>query len=154
MAAHTAAAGFTETTYAISATLPATYDAAGYGATTITYTEIGKVQDFPEYGIERAFNEFTPIKGATEYIKGGAKYNGGPLVVADVPADAGQVILKAAAESANTHYSIKVTYPDGEIHYMDAQVGSWKLSGAKEGSVMTRTAELKFCKAPVIVAAV
>jgi hypothetical protein len=49
-AAHTAVEGFSDgsgTTYAITATLPATYDAAGYGATTITYTTIGKVESFP-----------------------------------------------------------------------------------------------------------
>ncbi|MBK7493570.1 MAG: hypothetical protein IPI17_17800 [Nitrosomonas sp.] len=47
MAAHSAAASFTDTTYAISAGLPATYDAAGYAATTITYTTIGRVESFP-----------------------------------------------------------------------------------------------------------
>lgn len=153
MPAHTAAASFTETTYAISAGLPATYDSSGYAATTITYTTIGKVESFPEMGSEREIKKFIPIAGAIEYSKGVAEYGSGPMVVADVPADAGQVIIKAADASAN-HYSMKVTYPDGEIHYMDVLVSGWKLTQAQSGEFLKRTATLNFCKAPVIVAAV
>lgn len=153
MAAHTGAASFTDTTYAISATLPATYDAAGYGATTITYTAIGKVESFPEFGATREVNKFTPISGAVEYSKGVAEYGSGQMVLADVPADAGQVILKAADASAN-HYSMKLTYPDGEIHYLDVLVSSWQLAQAGSGEFMKRTATINICKAPVVVAAV
>jgi hypothetical protein len=150
--AHTAVEGFTDTTYAISATLPATYDAAGYGATTITYTAIGKVESFTPYGSKRPISEFAPISGAVEYMKGAPRYGQGDLVCADVPADTGQVIVKAAEASAN-HYSIKITYPDGEVHYLDVIVASWELSGGKEGAPLLRTATLAICKAPVIVAA-
>lgn len=153
MAAHTSAASFSDTIYAISAALPATYDAAGYGATTITYTTIGRVQSFPEFGAQSNIGEFVPITGAVEYIKGARRYGSGDMVVADIPADAGQVILKAAEASQN-HYSMKITYPDGEIHYLDVLVAGWKLSGASEGTVMTRTATISVCKQPVIVAAV
>lgn len=152
MTAHTGVATFTDTVYAISATLPATYDAAGYGATSITYTTIGKVSAFPTYGSKRAVNKFNPISGAIEKIKGQADYGDGDLVCGDVPADAGQVILKAADSSAN-HYSLKITYSDGEVHYLDIIVAGWQMSGAKEGDVMTRTASIGLCKAPVVVAA-
>lgn len=153
MAAHTAVASFTDTIYAISATLPATYDAAGYGATGMVYTTIGKVQDFPMYGSKRPINEFVPISGAVEYTKGSPRYGQGDLICGDVPADAGQIILKAAEASAN-HYSLKVTYPDGEIHYLDVINAGWELSGGKEGAPLLRTAPLAICKAPVVVAAV
>ncbi len=153
MAAHTAAASFTGATYAISASLPATYDSSGYGATTITYTTIGKVETFPEFGAQRQVNEFEPINGAVEYLKGTARYGSGDMVMADIPADAGQVILKAADASAN-HYSMKITYPDGEIHYLDVLVSAWKLTQAGSGQVMKRTATINVCKDPVIVAAV
>jgi len=152
-AAHTSAASFTDTIYAISASLPATYDAAGYGATTITYTAIGRVQDFPTYGSKRTVTKFTPISGAVEKLKGVADYGDGDLVCADMPTDAGQVILKAADASPN-HYSMKITFPDGEIHYLDVINAGWALAPAKEGAVMTRTATLGICKAPVVVAAV
>ena len=152
-AAHTAVESFTDTTYAISAGLPATYDAAGYGATTITYTTIGKVESFLPYGSKRSVNEFVPIAGAVEYTKGAPRYGQGDMVCGDVPADTGQVIVKAAEASAN-HYSLKITYPDGEIHYLDIIVASWELSGGKEGAPLTRTATFAICKAPVVVAAV
>lgn len=152
MAAHTAAASFTDTTYAISAGLPATYDAAGYGATTITYTTIGKVESFPEFGSQRNVTEFRPIAGAVEKLKGSPNYGGGSMVMADVPADAGQVIVKAAEASAN-HYSMKITYSDGEVHYLDVLVAAWRLTQAAEGGVMKRTADVQLCKAPVVVAA-
>lgn len=153
MAAHTGAASFTDATYAISASLPATYDTAGYGATTITYTAIGKVETFPEFGSTREVNKFQPINGAVEYAKGAVEYGGGEMVMADVPADAGQVIMKAADASAN-HYSMKITYPDGEIHYLDVLVSGWKLSSQGSGEFMKRTATINVCKAPVVVAAV
>jgi hypothetical protein len=152
MAAHTAVASLTGTTYAISASLPATYDAAGYGATTITYTAIGKVESMTPYGSERNVKEWVPINGDVEYTKDTPRYGSGDMVMGDVPADAGQVILKAAEVSPN-HYSMKITYADGEVHYLDVLVSSWKLSGGKAGDPLTRTAKLAICKAPVVVAA-
>lgn len=152
MAAHTGIASFSDTTYAISASLPATYDAAGYGSTTITYTTIGKVQSFPEFGAQSPVNEFVPIDGAVEYFKGARRYGSGPMVVGDLPADGGQVIVKAAEASQNP-YSMKITYPDGEVHYLEVLVSSWKLSGAQEGTAMTRTADISLQREPVIVAA-
>lgn len=152
MPAHTAVASLTGTIFAISAGLPATYDAAGYGATTIVYTAIGKVESITPYGSERDIREFVPINGDTEYTKGTPKYGQGDMVMGDVPADAGQIILKAAEASPN-HYSMKITYPDGEIHYADVIVASWKTSGGKNGDPLMRTAKLAICKAPVVVAA-
>lgn len=151
-AAHTAVASFTDTTYAISASLPATYDAAGYGATSITYTSIGKVESFTPYGSKRTVNTFKPIAGAAEYTKGTPEYGQGEMMCGDVPADGGQIIVKAAEASAN-HYSMKITYPDGEVHYLDVLVSGWVLSGGKEGAPLMRTATLNICRAPVIVAA-
>ena len=152
MAAHTASASFTDTTYAISASLPATYDSSGYGATTITYTTIGSVETFPAFGSQRQVYNFEPINGNVEYHKGTEAYGGGEMVMADIPANAGQVILKAAEASAN-HYSMKITYPDGEIHYLDVIVTSWTLSPQGSNQVMRRSANVQLCRAPVVVAA-
>jgi hypothetical protein len=152
MAVHTSVASHTDATYSISASLPATYDAAGYGATTITYTAIGKVSDFIQYGSSRNVNEWIPISGAVEYTKGAPRYGSGDMLMGDVPADAGQVILKAAEASAN-HYSLKIVYgADNETHYLDVIVSKWQMSAGKEGAPMVRTAGMSVCKAPVIVA--
>jgi hypothetical protein len=153
MPAHNFVASHTDTMYAISAATPATYDAAGYGNVAMVYTAIDKVSDFLPYGAKRNVNEWVPIKGAVEYTKGSPRYGSGDLIMGDLPADPGQVILKAAEASAN-HYSVKITYPDGEIHYLDVINSSWQLSGGKEGAPMLRTAMLNVCREPVIIAAV
>lgn len=153
MPAHTSVASLSGTTYAICATLPATYDAAGYGLTSLTYTAIGKVESMTPFGSERSIKEFEPIAGAVEYTKGTPRYGQGDMVMGDIPADAGQVIMKAAEASSN-HYSLKITYPDGEIHYLDIIVASWKLSNGKASDPLLRTALIAICRAPVIVAAV
>lgn len=150
--AHTAVESYTDTTYSISAGLPTTYDATGYAATTITYTAIGGVMKFPGLGSERSINTFKPIAGATEYIKGGPENGSGDMVFKDVPADTGQVILKAA-EASSAHYSIKETLPDGEVVYYDVLVASWRRSEVAEGQPNLRTAKITCCKSPVVVAA-
>lgn len=152
MTAHTGISTFTDTIYAISAALPATYDAAGYGGTAMAFTVIDRVQSFMAYGAKRTVNKFNPMSGAVEKIKGQADYGDGDMVVGDMPADAGQLLLKAADASPN-HYSLKITYSDGEIHYLDVIVAGWMMSAAKEGDAKTRTATFGICKAPVIVAA-
>lgn len=152
MAAHTSVESITDTTYSISAALPVTYDAAGYGATTMIYTEIQKMESVTPYGSKRPINVFTPIKGSAEKTKGTPDYGNLDMVFGDIPADAGQVIVKAAEASPN-HYSLKVTYPDGETHYLDIIVASFEYSGGKAGDPKTVTAQSGICKAPVVVAA-
>ncbi|MEO8101330.1 MAG: hypothetical protein ABI790_02320 [Betaproteobacteria bacterium] len=151
--AHVGAAAATDTTYAVSVTLPATEDAAGYGLTSIVYTLIGRVQDFPSYGSKRALQTFTPIKGAAERSKGTPDYGEGDIVMADMPLDAGQIILKAAEASPN-RYSIKAVSPDGEIDYFQVLVTSWELAAAKEGAFKLRTAHIAVQTKPVNIPAI
>lgn len=142
----------TDTIYAISAALPATYDAAGYGATTMAYTVIGKVESCTPHGSKRPITVFTPISGPAEKTKGTPDYGNSDLVFGDVPTDGGQVIVKAAEASAN-HYSLKMTYADGEVHYLDILVASFEYAGGKAGDTKTVTSQMGICKAPVVVAA-
>ncbi|MCR4332818.1 MAG: hypothetical protein NUV34_08995 [Sulfuricaulis sp.] len=152
-AAHTGVAGFADTTYSISASLPATYNATGYGTTTgLAWTVIGSVESFPTIGEERSSTDFRPISGAVTTVKGASKYGGGDMVMADIPADTGQVICKAAVASEN-HYSMKVTYADGEIHYLDVLLSSWIMVQQQEGAIMKRTCNVQVQRDPVVVAA-
>lgn len=152
--AHTAIETATNTTYAVCATLPATYDAAGYGATGLTYTAIGKMQDFPEWDLARPTGEFRPINGAVEKYDGSPNYGGGDMTIGDVVGDAGQVILRTAAfDTARAHISIKGTRPDTAIFYLDVLVTKWALSAAKENTPYLRMCHIEVCRAPVIVAA-
>jgi hypothetical protein len=153
MAAHTGTATYTGTRYYISATLPDTYDAAGYQSTDIVWSEITKISDFPAYGSKRAVGKFNPINGAIDKYVGSPDYGSGNLMCADLPSDAGQVILKAAGDNPNVHYSIKVVATDGEIDFLDVIVAGWEKAQAKENTPQTRTCAIEVCKAPVNVAA-
>jgi hypothetical protein len=98
-------------TLAISASLPATYDAAGYGATAVAFTAIGKIEDHGSHGTKVDVTEFTPVDtGVTTKVKGTKNYGTKQLVIGYLPGDAGQAILATAVES-KAHYSAKITAP-------------------------------------------
>ena len=152
MVARTSVEAITCSTYAICATLPATYDAAGYGLTSLIYTTIGSVESVTNYGSKRAVTTFIPINGAVQKVKGAPDYGVMTMMYGDVPLDAGQIIVKAAELSPN-HYSMKITYPDGEIHYLDVLNSSYEYEGAKAGDVKKVMATLNICMPPVLIAA-
>lgn len=154
-AAHTSIEPATGTTYAVCSTLPTTYDAAGYGLTSLTYTAVGLVDSFPEFDLDRAVGKFNPIAGAVQKYDGTPDYGGGDMSMGDMSTDAGQIILKAAADSTTrAHISIKGTRPDTAIFYLDVLVSKWRLSSAKENTPYLRMCHIEVCKAPVIIAAV
>ena len=141
-------------TLAISATLPSTYDAAGYGATTITYTAVGEVENFGQHGMTAVVTEFTPVDTAiVTKVKGSKNYGTKSLTIGSIPGNAGQVILKAASESSN-RYSVKITYPDTSIHYLDVLVSKYDQVDGAVNDIQKITCDLAVCRAPVIVAQV
>jgi len=138
-------------TLAISASLPATYDAAGYGATTITYTAVGEVENFGQHGMTATVTEFTPVDTAiVTKVKGSKNYGTKSLTIGSIPGNAGQVILKAASESSN-RYSVKITYPDTSIHYLDVLVSKYDQVDGAVNDIQKITCDLAVCRAPVIV---
>lgn len=140
-------------TIAISATLPDTYDAAGYQSTDLVFTAIGEVETLGAHGVTSAVTEFTPIDtGVVAKVKGSKNYGNMSMSLGDLPGDAGQVLLKAASESRN-HYSFKVTYPDGAVHYIDALVSKFEVQDGSVNDVRKVACELAVCKQPVEVAA-
>ena len=152
MVARTSVEAITGSTYAICASLPATYDAAGYGLTSLIYTVVGSVESVTNYGSKRSVTTFIPINGAVQKVKGAPDYGVMTVMYGDVPTDAGQIIVKAAEASMN-HYSLKITYPDGEIHYLDVLNSSYEYEGAKAGDVKKVMATLNICMPPVIIPA-
>lgn len=153
MPAHTVVVTNAGSTLAISASLPATYDASGYGATTITYTAVGNIEDHGSHGVTSNITTFTPVDtNVVAKAKGAKNYGAKNITVANIAGDAGQVILKAASEST-AHYSAKVTYADGEIHYMDVLVKDYVYNDGTSDSNRTIGCVMELCRAPVIVAA-
>lgn len=146
-------------TLAISATLPATYDAAGYGATSVSYTAIGSVESFGNYGVRASQSTFTAIADAVlQKFKGTKDYGNANFVLGYMPSDAGQDIVETAVESQN-RYSVKITYPLGagestnEIHYLDVLVMAREFQNGATDAVRKLSLDLAVCRKPVIVAA-
>lgn len=104
------------TTIALSAAAPATPDAAGYAA--LTYTVVGGVESLPAFGAQTAVNSFQPLNGPQEKHKGPVNYGSLQIPMAIDETDAGQNLVRVAAEPANNaQYSWVVTYPTGGKRY-------------------------------------
>lgn len=141
-------------TLAISASIPATYDASGYGATTQIYTAVGEIENFGNHGMSATVTEFTPVDTSTvAKVKGSKNYGMMTTSMADLPSNAGQVILKTASES-NAHYSVKITYQDTSIHYLDVLVSKLEYQNGAVNDVMKLAVDFAICRVPVIVAQV
>ena len=152
MTERTAIESLAGATLAISASLPATYDAAGYGTSTITYTAIGQIESYGDHGVEASVTKFTPVDTAVvAKVKGSKDYGSMSVVLGRLPSDAGQDIVETAAESTS-HYSLKFTYPDTSVHYMDVIVTKFVDMGGQVNDVHKLRVEFEICRKPVIVA--
>ena len=136
-----------ETTISVSATLPATYDAAGYGA--LTFTAVGQVTDWTAGG--QVYNVFTsnPIaQRSTDKYKG--TYNNGAdtITVNRDDDDAGQVIILAALTD-DADYAFEVTYQDGTIDYFTGKVVSFDTVAGGADSIVQKTIQLERTRSTV-----
>ncbi len=152
MTAPTTVQSMAGATLAISAALPATFDATGYAAVA-AYTPIGEVEDYGDHGLTRSVTKFTPVDTAVVAKRPGSKdYGEMSLKIGNVPSDAGQVIMRAAVESNNPH-AFQLTYPSGEIHYISALVTSFVNSDGTVDNIQRVSVKLDLDRKPVIVAA-
>lgn len=137
----------------ISATLPSTYDVAGYDVSSIIFTPIGKVDNFGNHGLTATVTTFMDVfTGVVEKVKGSKDYGKMSLSMANLPSDAGQAILKTASEALSAvHYSVEVRYPDNEYHYLDVIVSKLEYVDGGPNDVQKLNVDLDICKKPVIV---
>jgi hypothetical protein len=137
----------------ISASLPATYDVAGYDVSSIIFTPVGQIESYGNHGMSAAVTEFTPVDTAVvAKVKGSKNYGMMSLVMANLPSDPGQVLLKTASESLSAvHYSIEVRYPDNEYHYLDVIVTKLEYVDGAVNDVQKLNVDLAICRKPVIV---
>lgn len=129
------------TTIAISASQPATFDAAGYGA--LTFTTIGEVTDLGEFGREYALVTHNPV-GNRGTVKRKGSFNEGTMSLSlglDTD-DAGQILAKAASKS-DDDYSIEVVLQDGTPYWFQAQVMSFKLGVGSVDQITSATIALE-----------
>jgi len=125
-------------TISMSASLPATYDAAGY--TALTYTNVGKLSSLPEFGITNEVVTLDLMDSRMRIKRKGA-WDGGDIGAefAFDSADAGQALLKTASTSDN-NYSFKVTDQDGTKTHFVAQVSDYRIDRSNANNfVMLKT---------------
>ena len=124
----------------ISASQPATFNAAGYGA--LTFSNIGEITDGGSHG--KTFAEVThnPIDTrGTQKFKGSYNLGSKTLQLAIDDHDPGQIVVKAALESDND-YSFEVEYQDGSIDYFQAKVMSFDKAATSVDSIRSATVTL------------
>ena len=111
------------TTIGISSTLPATYDASGYGA--LSYSAVGEVTDLGEFGREYALVTHNPL-GARRTVKRKGSYNDGQvaMTVARVPTDTGQADIITALDSDDP-VAFEIVLQDGTALYFAGVVMSY-----------------------------
>lgn len=148
MAARTVIESLAGAVLSISASNPATYDLSGFGA--LGWTAVGQIENYGTHGMTAVVTEFTPVDTAVvAKVKGAKNYGVKSLVIGNMPGDAGQVIMKAASESAN-RYSVKVLYPDTSIHYLDVLVSKFDYVDGAVNDVSKVNCDIVLCRAPVI----
>lgn len=128
-------------TFKVSASTPATFDAAGYNA--LTFTTVGEVVDLGEFGREYNGVKHNPLGNrGTVKLKGSFDEGRIDLQLGLDTDDAGQILMKAAALSDN-NYSFLVTDQKGDKYYFQAQVMSWKVGIGSVDQVTSATAGLE-----------
>ena len=136
-----------ETTISVSASLPATYDAAGYGA--LTFTAVGQVTDWTAGG--QVYNVVTsnPIaQRSTDKYKGTFNNGADSITVNRDDDDAGQLIILAALTD-DADYAFEVTYQDSTIDYFTGKVVSFDTVAGGADSIVQKTIQLERTRSTV-----
>lgn len=135
----------------VSAATPATYDATGFAA--LTMTTIGEVENLGTYGKKYALVKHNAI-GNRVTVKRKGSYDAGQLTLGlgRVPSDAGQLLAFAAAGS-DLSYSYEVIYPSGEKHFFSAQAMSFEIVNGTVDSIQKANVMLELDNDIVIVPA-
>lgn len=137
MAAYTSAGS----TIRISASLPATFNAAGYQA--LVYSAIGEVTDLGEFGREYNLVTHNPVGNrSTQKYKGSFNEGSMTLQLALDTDDAGQILAKAALLS-DANYSFVVQTQQGDRYYYMAQVLSFKVGVGSVDQITAATIQLE-----------
>jgi len=137
---------------AISPATPATFDATGFAA--LTLTRIGQVEKIGAFGTSFAKVEFQPLDGPKQKYKGSPD-NGTlqPSLAIDND-DAGQAILQTAgADKSQKLYSFCVTYQDGAKRYFQGRVFGMPETADGADTMLMANPAIEICTDIVKVAA-
>jgi len=120
---------------AITAGTPATQDVAG--AAALTYTTIGQVEQLGAFGATTEVVNFQPLDGPLQKYKGPDNSGAIQPQLAHDDDDAGQTLLRTAADDRTKLYWFRVTLPNGARRFFGARVfGYPETVGAANSMVM------------------
>jgi hypothetical protein len=118
-------------TFYICATLPATYDSAGYAA--LAWTQIRGIRVIGDMGIAYDTIDMNVIGGIRHNKKSGTLANSIAIEMIKID-DAGQTLLKALIDLTSS-YSFKCLTVDGTIYYFTASC-SYRMANAGESGAI------------------
>ena len=128
------------TVLAMVAGEPATYDDTGFGA--LVFVDVAEVESIPEYGGTSQEITFTALADAIVNKRKGSFDPGSlPIPLGRDVADAGQILMKAAAvHTNNAVQSFSITFSDASIHYFTGLVMGYTVNPNDVNSVVKSTA--------------
>ena len=134
---------------AISAASPTAQTAAAFSA--LAFTVIGGIDKIgPVPAATFAKVEFQPLNAPKDKLKGSADYGSMAPSAAYDDADAGQALLRSAAEDETQRlYSFRVTYPNGAVRYSQGRVFSAPETIEGADSVLMMNADIGITTKPV-----
>ena len=140
-------------TLAISATAPATYDAAGITTLAGTATLIGEVTDIGDFGRVYNVTNHNPL-ATRRTVKKKASFDDGsvPVSLGLDDDDAGQILATTALDDDASYYFI-VTLQDGSLRGFSAQVSSFSISVGSVDTITSATMQLEIDNDVIFVAA-
>lgn len=134
------------TTLKVTASVPATFDAAGYNSlftASPVPPAVGEVTDLGEFGREFQLVTHNPVgTRGTQKFKGSFNEGTMSLSLGLDTDDAGQIVMKAASLS-DANYSFMVTTQNGDKYFFQAKVMSFKVGIGSVDSITTATATLE-----------
>lgn len=131
-----------------AATLPATFDKAGYEA--LTWIEVKEVTTIPAYGPERQEVTHEPLAtGVTETYGGFLKYGAVDISGAFVADDPGQIAMRANVMSASAQIPFRIEYPESQDDYTVGKVFTGTKEAGSANSMVATSMRAVFNK-PII----
>lgn len=134
------------TTLAISAAPSQILNGSSYlltDFTALTFTTIGELIDLGSFGKKYNLVSYNPL-GDRKTVKRKGSYNNGTLALkmAAAPTNAGQIILKTAANDDNS-YCFRVVTQSGSTYYFTGQVMDSTLDIASVDTIMGLTVNVE-----------
>lgn len=130
----------TGTLFGVVKAIPATHDAAGFGA--LTFINVAEVTDIPELGPAVTVITHEPLAtGVTEKHKGFINYGSNSLGLGHDATDAGQLILSEGVDGSgqNNEHSFAITDQDGVIDYFTGKIFSYTKNRGAANSIVAST---------------